>query len=354
LIDYFPEDFLMIIDESHVTIPQIRAMYNGDRQRKLTLVEHGFRLPSALENRPLRFDEFESLINQCIFVSATPGDYELEKCGGEVVEQIVRPTGLLDPLIEVRPLRYQIDDLISEIHKRVQKQQRVLVITLTKRMAEDLAEYLQELNIRSAYLHSEIDALERVEIIRDFRLGKFDVLIGINLLREGLDLPEVSLVAILDADKEGFLRSERSLFQIAGRTARNAEGMVILYADRITDAMRRVIEETKRRRKIQEAYNRKHRIVPRTIYKTREEILQSTRIADIQSDRMERYHLYQQQQYQRAAEPLAQYLTPSELERLIQQLEQEMEQAAREWKFELAAELRDEIARLKALRQEMA
>ncbi len=351
LIDYFPDDFLMIIDESHVTIPQIRAMYNGDRQRKLTLVEHGFRLPSALENRPLRFDEFEALIHQCIFVSATPGDYELAKCNGEVVEQIVRPTGLLDPIIEVRPLRYQVDDLIHEIRNRTAKQQRVLVITLTKRMAEDLAEYLQELNIRSAYLHSEIDALERVEIIRDFRLGKFDVLIGINLLREGLDLPEVSLVAILDADKEGFLRSERSLFQIAGRTARNAEGMVILYADRITEAMRRVIEETKRRRKIQEAYNKKHGITPRTILKTKEEILQSTRIADIQNERAERRYQYEQLQYQRAAEPIAQYLTPSDLERLIAQLEKEMEAAAREWKFELAAELRDEIARLKALQQ---
>lgn len=349
LIDYFPKDFLLIIDESHVTIPQIRAMYNGDRQRKLTLVEYGFRLPSALENRPLRFDEFESLIHQCIFVSATPGDYELEKCNGEVVEQIIRPTGLLDPLIEVRPLRYQVDDLINEIQKRAEKKQRVLVITLTKRMAEDLADYLHELKIKAAYIHNEIDALERVEIIRDFRLGKFDVLIGVNLLREGLDLPEVSLVAILDADKEGFLRSERSLLQIAGRTARNAEGMVILYADKITNSMQKVISETNRRRKIQEEYNRKHNITPRTIYKSKNEILQSTQIADIYYDRVQRQQLYQQQQYHRAAEPLAQYLTSADREKLIEQLEKEMEQAAREWKFELAAELRDEIERLKSL-----
>ncbi|MCS7169479.1 MAG: excinuclease ABC subunit UvrB, partial [Candidatus Kapabacteria bacterium] len=273
LLDYFPRDYLLVIDESHVTIPQLRGMYNGDRSRKETLVEHGFRLPSALENRPLRFEEFESLVNQAIYVSATPGDYELEKSNGIVVEQIIRPTGLLDPEIQIRPTRNQIDDLLTEIRRRVERKQRVLVTTLTKRMAEDLAEYLHALGVRVAYLHSDIDAVERVEILRDLRLGRYDVLVGVNLLREGLDLPEVSLVAILDADKEGFLRSERSLLQIAGRTARNSEGLVLLYADRVTESMQRVIQETNRRRALQIEYNRRHGINPRTVYKSLEEIL---------------------------------------------------------------------------------
>jgi len=265
LLDYFPEDFLMIIDESHATIPQIRGMYNGDRARKVTLVEHGFRLPSALDNRPLKFDEFESLINQVIFVSATPAEYELEKCGGGVVEQILRPTGLMEPEVIIRKTKGQIDNLIEEIRKRVEKRQRVLVTTLTKRMAEDLADYLNNVNIRVRYLHSEVEALDRVEILRGLRLADFDVLVGINLLREGLDLPEVSMVAILDADKEGFLRSARSLMQISGRAARNVEGTVILYADKITNAMKELIDETQRRRVIQKEYNEIHHITPESI-----------------------------------------------------------------------------------------
>jgi excinuclease ABC subunit B len=273
LLHYFPDDYLLVIDESHVTIPQLRAMYNGDRSRKQTLVEHGFRLPSALENRPLKFDEFESLINQAVFVSATPGPYELEKCEGVVVEQVIRPTGLVDPEISVRPIKTQIDDLLNEIRERTKKGERVLVTTLTKRMSEDLTDYLQNLNVKVAYIHSDIDSLERVEIIRNLRLGTYDVLVGVNLLREGLDLPEVSLVAILDADKEGFLRSERSLMQIAGRTARNVEGLVILYADNITNSMSKVIEETNRRRKLQIQYNIENNIKPKTVYKSLEEIV---------------------------------------------------------------------------------
>ncbi|GIV56474.1 MAG: UvrABC system protein B [Candidatus Kapaibacterium sp.] len=346
LIDYFPPDYLLIVDESHVTIPQIRAMYNGDRHRKEILVEYGFRLPSALENRPLRFDEFESLINQAIFVSATPGDYELEKCGGVVVEQIIRPTGLLDPQIEVRPVRTQIDDLLEEIRTRAARKHRVLVTTLTKRMAEDLAEYLSNLGIRVAYIHSEIDALDRVEIIRKLRLGEFDVLVGVNLLREGLDMPEVSLVAILDADKEGFLRSERSLLQIAGRTARNEDGMVILYADTVTGSMQRVIEETNRRRRIQQEYNRTHGINPRTVYKSLEEIIQATTVADVKLQRQKLKHEADAIRQRQSIEPLLGKLNRQQLEQLIGELFAQMKQAARDLDFERAAQLRDEIQRL--------
>lgn len=286
LLDYFPSDFLTVIDESHVTIPQIRGMYNGDRSRKMTLVEYGFRLPSALDNRPMTFEEFESMLNQVIYVSATPGDYELEKSGGVVVEQIIRPTGLLDPEIEVRPIKGQIDDLIAEIRIRAEKKERCLVTTLTKKMAEDLADYFDKIGIRVRYIHSDIDSIERVEILRDLRLGGFDVLVGVNLLREGLDLPEVSLVAIIDADKEGFLRSERSLMQTAGRTARNVNGKVIMYADKITDSMKKMIDETNRRRKIQNEYNLANNITPITIYKSVEEILSSTSLAEIKKKKL--------------------------------------------------------------------
>lgn len=349
LLDYFPEDFLLIIDESHVTVPQIRGMYNGDRQRKLTLVEHGFRLPSALENRPLRFEEFEQHISNAIYVSATPGAYELEKCMGVVVEQVIRPTGLLDPKIEVRPVNNQIDDLLEEIRRRVTKSERVLVTTLTKRMAEDLTDYLHNLNIRIAYIHSDVDALERVEIIRGLRLGNFDVLVGVNLLREGLDMPEVSLVAILDADKEGFLRSERSLMQTAGRTARNVDGLVIFYADKITDSMKAVIDETNRRRILQEKYNADNGINPTTIYKSLEEILESTSVADIQQQRTTRLRDAETIRLRKAAEPIAKYLTPEQRSDMIEQMFHEMKTAARDLDFERAAELRDEIQRLQAI-----
>lgn len=349
LFDYFPEDFLLIIDESHVTLPQLRAMYNGDRKRKTTLVEHGFRLPSALENRPLRFEEIESLINQAIFVSATPADYELQKCEGVIVEQVIRPTGLLDPAMDIRPVRTQIDDLLYEIRLRIPKKERVLVTTLTKRMAEDLSEYLTNLGIKVAYIHSEIDALERVEILRNLRLGEFDVLVGVNLLREGLDMPEVSLVAILDADKEGFLRSERSLLQIAGRTARNADGLVILYADTITRSMQAVLDETNRRREKQIAYNTEHGINPTTVYKSLEEILQSTSVADIQAQKVKRRGELEQARVRKAAEPMMKYLTDDQRKDLIEQLYEEMKKAARDLDFERAAELRDEIERLRSL-----
>ena len=281
LFDYFPKDYLLIIDESHVSVPQIRAMYNGDRSRKEVLVEHGFRLPSAMDNRPLKFEEYAELTNQVIYVSATPAAYELEQSQGVFVEQVIRPTGLLDPEIEIRPVKGQIDDLIGEIRKRVVLKERILVTTLTKKMAEDLTDYLDKLKIKVRYIHSEVDALERVEIIRDLRIGDFDVLVGVNLLREGLDLPEVSLVAIIDADKEGFLRSERSLMQTAGRTARNVNGRVIMYADKITESMRKTIEETERRRKLQQEYNQENNITPQTIYKSVEEIMNSTSIADV-------------------------------------------------------------------------
>ncbi|TDK62232.1 excinuclease ABC subunit UvrB [Bacillus salipaludis] len=333
LLDYFPEDFLMVIDESHVTLPQVRGMFNGDKARKEVLVEHGFRLPSALDNRPLTFDEFEKHIHNIIFVSATPGPFELEHTP-EMVEQIIRPTGLLDPPIEVRPIEGQIDDLIGEIQDRVKRNERVLITTLTKKMSEDLTDYLKEIGIKVQYLHSEVKTLERIEIIRELRLGKYDVLVGINLLREGLDIPEVSLVAILDADKEGFLRSERSLIQTIGRAARNANGQVIMYADRMTNSMEMAISETKRRREIQEEYNQKHGITPKTIQKDIRDVIRATHAAEEQED------------YKPAA--ALGKLSKKEKERLIADMEKEMKEAAKALNFERAAELRDLILELKA------
>jgi excinuclease ABC subunit B len=347
LIDYFPDDFITIIDESHITVPQIKAMYSGDKKRKTTLVEHGFRLPSALENRPLQFDEFRNTTKQTIYVSATPSDYELEQSEGVFVEQIIRPTGLLDPLISVRPIATQIDDLVGEIRIRMMKNERVLVTTLTKRMSEDLSDYLFNLDIKVAYIHSDIDSLERVEIIRDFRLGEYDVLVGVNLLREGLDMPEVSLVAILDADKEGFLRSASALLQTAGRTARNVNGLVVLYADRVTKAMKVLIDETNRRREIQTAYNEKHGIDPKTIYKSLEEILESTSVADVQKARKGRL-AEKENIKQIASEPTIAYMSEEQKEELLEQMFIEMKKAAVNLDFERAANLRDEIARIKA------
>ncbi|WP_433959272.1 excinuclease ABC subunit UvrB [Cytobacillus horneckiae] len=333
LLDYFPKDFLMVVDESHVTLPQVRGMYNGDQARKSVLVEHGFRLPSALDNRPLTFSEYENHINQIVYVSATPGPYELEHTP-EVVEQIIRPTGLLDPIIEVRPIDGQIDDLIGEIQERVEKNERVLITTLTKKMSEDLTDYLKEIGIKIQYLHSEVKTLERIEIIRELRLGKYDVLVGINLLREGLDIPEVSLVTILDADKEGFLRSERSLIQTIGRAARNANGKVIMYADKMTNSMELAISETKRRRAIQEEHNEKHGITPQTIKKDIRDVIRATHAAE----EPEEYN---------ASEKLGN-LTKKEREKLIGNMEKEMKEAAKALNFERAAELRDLILELKA------
>ncbi len=345
LLDYFPKDFLTVIDESHVSVPQIGAMYAGDRSRKTTLVEYGFRLPSALDNRPLTFAEWEATVHQVIFVSATPGPYEFEKSKGAVVEQVIRPTGLVDPVVEVRPSKFQIDDLIAEIRTRTDKKERTLITTLTKRMAEDLTEYLLNIGMKVRYIHSEVDALERVETLRDLRLGEFDVLVGVNLLREGLDLPEVSLVAIIDADKEGFLRSERSLIQTAGRTARNANGKVILYADTITGSMRRMIDETERRRKKQLEYNKKNNINPKTIYKTVEEILSATSIADVKMKRDERAL---QVRPKVISENIARYLSSDQKKDLIEELKEQMRQSVKDLEFERAAELRDEIVRLEA------
>lgn len=333
LIDFFPDDFLIVVDESHVTLPQIRGMYNGDRARKQVLVDHGFRLPSALDNRPLMFEEFEQKINQIIFVSATPGPYELEHTP-KMVEQIIRPTGLLDPTIDVRPIEGQVDDLMAEIHERARRNERVLVTTLTKKMAEDLTDYFKEMGIKVTYMHSEIKTLERLEIIRELRMGTYDVLIGINLLREGLDIPEVSLVAILDADKEGFLRGERSLIQTIGRAARNANGHVILYADHITKSMKIAIEETARRRKIQEAFNKKHGITPKTIQKKIPDVIQAT--YQVESDKKKDVTLAK--------------LSKDERENLIATLEREMKEAAKDLNFERAAELRDVIIELKGER----
>ena len=335
LIDYFPKDFLMIVDESHVMLPQVRGMFNGDRSRKETLVEYGFRLPSALDNRPLRFEEFENVINQVIYVSATPGDYELEKTQGSYAEQIIRPTGLLDPIIEVRPTKDQIDDIIDEINERIEKNERVLITTLTKRMAEDLSAYLKETGLKVAYLHSDTKTLERTEILRDLRLGKYDVLVGINLLREGLDLPEVSLVCILDADKEGFLRSERSLIQTIGRAARNANGKVIMYGDHTTDSMKKAIDETARRREIQEAYNEKHHITPQTIHKEIRDLIQGKETIDEATSLIQKG---------KKADKKAK-------KKLIEDLEKEMKQAAKILDFERAMELRDIILELKGEKQ---
>ncbi len=337
LIDYFPGDYLLFIDESHITVPQLNGMYHGDRSRKKTLVEYGFRLPSAIDNRPFRFEEFEKRINQVIFASATPGEYEFKKAGGHVAEQIIRPTGLMDPEIEIRPAITQIDDLLGEIRKRVKRGERVLVTTLTKRTAEDLTQYYDELGVRVKYLHSDIETLERIEIIRDLRLGKFDVLIGINLLREGLDIPEVSLVAILDADKEGFLRSRRSLIQTCGRAARNVNGRVILYADKMTDSMSGAIEETERRRKIQAEFNRKNNITPETIKSSIKDILSS---------------IYEMDYYTvpaAAEEKAEEYIPPHEIPKLLKTLRKEMERAAKKLDFEKAAELRDRIKELEDL-----
>lgn len=342
LLDYFPKDFLCVIDESHQTVPQVSGMYGGDRSRKITLVDYGFRLPSALDNRPLNFNEFESLLNQVIYVSATPGDYELEQTGGVVVEQVVRPTGLLEPPIDVRPSINQIDDLLDEIDKRVKKGDRVLVTTLTKRMAEEMDKYLKRIDINSKYIHSDVDTLERIEILRDLRLGKIDVLVGVNLLREGLDLPEVSLVAILDADKEGFLRNERSLTQTAGRAARNVEGLVIFYADSMTESMQRTIDETNRRREKQVAYNIANNIVPKTISKSKDQIFAQTSVLDIKGyDPDSPYAV--DEIVTRAAEDSSEYTTIPQLEKAISRTKKEMEKAARDMDFMEAARLRDEM-----------
>ncbi|MCF0106578.1 MAG: excinuclease ABC subunit UvrB, partial [Holdemanella sp.] len=332
LFDYFPEDFLLVVDESHVSLPQIRGMYNGDRARKETLVEYGFRLPSALDNRPLRFNEFESLIHQAIFVSATPGDYELEKTDGKIIEQIIRPTGLLDPIVEVRPIEGQIDDLVDEIKERIEKHQRTLITTLTVHMAEDLSAYLKSMDLKVAWLHHEVTTIERTEIIHDLRQGKYDVLVGINLLREGLDIPEVSLIAILDADKEGFLRSKRSLIQIIGRAARNAEGKVILYGDTMTESMRYAIDETNRRRKIQMEYNEAHGIVPKTIIKPIHDVVRSKETKEMAAKYMKKKKLGKK-----------------DTETMLKNIEQEMKEAARVLDFERAAQLRDILLELKAM-----
>lgn len=344
LLDYFPQDYLLILDESHQTIPQLRAMYGGDRSRKVNLVEHGFRLPAALDNRPLKFDEFEGLMHQVVYVSATPGDYELLKSEGVVVEQLIRPTGLLDPPIEVRPIATQVDDLLNETQKRIEKGDRVLVTTLTKRMAEELAKYMANLGIKCRYIHSEVDTLDRVEILRDLRLGKFDVLIGVNLLREGLDLPEVSLVAVLDADKEGFLRSDRSLTQTAGRAARNVDGKVIFYADKITDSMRSTMEETARRREKQMAYNTANGITPRGIIKSKEEIMGQTAVLDIRGKKESKQKYYvEPEEASMVADPVVEYLSADKLQKLVLETKKKMEKSARELDFMEAARLRDEM-----------
>ena len=351
LLDYFPDDYLLVIDESHVTVPQLHGQYEGDRSRKETLVDHGFRLPSAADNRPLRFDEFYERVNQCIFLSATPSAYEIEQ-STQVVEQIVRPTGLVDPEVIVKPTKGQIDDLIEQINAPVEKGDRVLVTTLTKKMAEDLTDYLLEMGLRVRYLHSEVDTIQRIEILRDLRLGEFDVLVGINLLREGLDLPEVSLVAILDADKEGFLRSETSLIQTMGRAARNVDGQVIMYADKVTDSMQRAISETNRRRGVQEAYNAEHGIDPQTIRKAVTDILATLRPeGDGKAPTPGRGPALPPARQVRATSPSC----PSdELARLIQTLEEEMHEAAADLRFEYAARLRDEIHDLKRELKEVA
>ena len=345
LLDYFPEDYLTIVDESHVTLPQVRGMWGGDRARKLNLVNYGFRLPSAIDNRPLSFEEFESVTNQTVYVSATPGNYELEQTEGVVVEQIVRPTGLLDPPIEVRPSINQIDDLLEEIHGRIEIDERILITTLTKRMAEELTKYLEKLNIKVQYIHSEVDTLERVEIIKNLRLGIFDVLVGVNLLREGLDMPEVSLVAILDADKEGFLRNNRSLTQTAGRAARNSNGLVIFYADKTTDSMQITIDETNRRRATQIAYNEKWGITPTTITKSKEDIINQRTVLDIRVAQPKAY--VEPEEISLAADPIIAYMSKDKIEDMIKQTEFKMKKAAKDLDFISAAQYRDELFALK-------
>ncbi len=350
LLDYFPEDFLMVIDESHVTVPQVRAMWGGDRARKVNLVDYGFRLPSAMDNRPLTFNEFEDIINQTIYVSATPGDYELRNSEGVVVEQIIRPTGLLDPEIFVRPSANQIDDLLEEINERVKVDERVLVTTLTKRMAEELSKFLTRANVKCRYIHSEVKVLDRVEILRELRLGVFDVLVGVNLLREGLDLPEVSLVAILDADKEGFLRNVKSMIQTIGRAARNVNGKVLMYADKMTDSMKIAIDETDRRRKKQIAYNKKHNIVPLTVTKSKEAILEQTKVADSKKNAKQYY--VEDNQPSIAADPVVAYMDEEGIRKMIQKTQKNMEVAAKELDFIEAARLRDELFELKKMLKE--
>jgi excinuclease ABC subunit B len=347
LLDYFPDDYLLVIDESHVTVPQVRAMWGGDRSRKVNLVDYGFRLPSALDNRPLTFNEFEGIQNQVIYVSATPGEYELRKSEGVVVEQLIRPTGLLDPVIEVRPCKNQIDDLLEEIDERVKKNERVLVTTLTKRMAEELTKFMERAAVKCRYIHSEVETLDRVEILRELRLGVFDVLVGVNLLREGLDLPEVSLVAILDADKEGFLRNQRSLVQTIGRAARNVNGRVIMYADTVTESMRQAIDETDRRRNAQMAYNEREGITPKTIVRSKEEIFRQTKVAD--SKKATRKYYVENEEKSMAADPVVAYLGKDELVKMMERTKKEMEKAARDLEFMEAARLRDEYLALQKL-----
>ncbi|MFW5687322.1 MAG: helicase-related protein, partial [Bacteroidota bacterium] len=350
LLDFFPDDYLMVIDESHVTVPQVHAMYGGDRSRKQTLVEYGFRLPAALDNRPLKFDEFENMMNQVIFVSATPADYELKKSEGVVVEQLIRPTGLLEPVIDVRPSLNQIDDLLHEINIRTEKGERTLVTTLTKRMAEELNKYLDNAGVKTRYIHSDVDTVERVEILRDLRLGVTDVLIGVNLLREGLDLPEVSLVAILDADKEGFLRSERSLIQTAGRAARNINSRVIMYADKITDSMQRTIDETNRKREKQLKYNEENNITPEQIKKSVEAIHGQTSVADTRIKASQAY--VENQEVDIAADPVVQYMNKEQLQKAMNNTRRKMEKAAKELDFIEAARLRDEMFALEKIFKE--
>ncbi|MEQ9467803.1 MAG: excinuclease ABC subunit UvrB [Ekhidna sp.] len=349
LLDYFPDDFLMIIDESHVTVPQVRGMWGGDRARKVNLVDYGFRLPSAMDNRPLTFNEFEDMLNQVVFVSATPSDYELRKSEGVIIEQLIRPTGLLDPVIEVRPSQNQIDDLMEEIQQRIEMEDRVLVTTLTKRMAEELTKYLLNAGVKTRYIHSEVDTLDRVEILRELRLGIFDVLVGVNLLREGLDLPEVSLVAILDADKEGYLRNERSLVQTIGRAARNDRGKVIMYADKVTGSMKLAIDETNRRRSIQMEYNEKHGIIPMSLKKNREEILRQTGVADKKKG-AKKY--YMEEEHTLAADPVVSYMSKDQLSKLAGETRRKMEKAAKDLDFMEAARLRDELLEIEKMIKE--
>lgn len=350
LLDYFPDDYLMIIDESHVTIPQVRGMWGGDRARKVNLVDYGFRLPSAMDNRPLTFNEFEEMLNQVVFVSATPGDYELRKSEGVIIEQLIRPTGLLDPVIEVRPSQNQIDDLLEEIHQRIEKDERTLITTLTKRMAEELTKFLLNAGVKTRYIHSEVDTLDRVEILRELRLGIFDVLVGVNLLREGLDLPEVSLVAILDADKEGYLRNERSLVQTIGRAARNENGKVIMYADKITGSMRVSIDETNRRRGVQMAYNEEHGITPTSVKKDKDQILRQTGVADKKKG-AKRYYIEEEQSL--AADPVVSYMSKDQIQKLVNETKRKMEKAAKDLDFMEAARLRDEMLELEKMLKEM-